>query len=37
MFEFARDHRLSVNAVIAAAVLLAEWQARDTPHIPIPT
>ncbi len=34
--EFARDRRLSVNAVIAAAILLAEWQARDTPNIPIP-
>jgi phenolphthiocerol/phthiocerol/phthiodiolone dimycocerosyl transferase len=36
VIEFARDRRLSVNAVIAAAILLAEWQARDTPHIPIP-
>jgi len=33
---FSRDHRLSLNSVVAAAVLLAEWQVRDTPHIPIP-
>jgi phenolphthiocerol/phthiocerol/phthiodiolone dimycocerosyl transferase len=33
---FARDHRLSVNSVVAAAILLAEWQVRDTPHIAIP-
>jgi hypothetical protein len=31
-----RDHRLSLNAVIAAAILLAEWQVRGTPYIPIP-
>ena len=33
---FSRDHRLSLNAVIAAAILLAEWQVRNTPNIPIP-
>ncbi len=33
---FSRDHRLSLNSVVAAAILLAEWQVRDTPYIPIP-
>ncbi len=36
LFAFSRDHRLSINAVIAAAVLLAEWKVRGTPHLPIP-
>ncbi|QUR66891.1 phthiocerol/phthiodiolone dimycocerosyl transferase [Mycobacterium spongiae] len=34
--QFSRDNGLSLNAVLAAAILLAEWQLRDTPHIPIP-
>jgi hypothetical protein len=33
---FCRDGRLSRNAVVAAAILLAEWQIRNTPSIPIP-
>jgi phenolphthiocerol/phthiocerol/phthiodiolone dimycocerosyl transferase len=33
---FSRDYGLSLNAVTAAAILLAEWQVRDTPSIPIP-
>lgn len=28
--------RVSVNSVVAAAILLAEWRIRNTPHIPIP-
>lgn len=36
LFAFSRDRRLSINAVIAAAVLLAEWKVRGTPHLPIP-
>jgi hypothetical protein len=36
LIAFSRDHRLSLNAVIAAAILLVEWQVRGTPHIPIP-
>jgi phenolphthiocerol/phthiocerol/phthiodiolone dimycocerosyl transferase len=36
VIEFTSDRTLSLNAVIAAAILLAEWQARDTPNIPIP-
>jgi phenolphthiocerol/phthiocerol/phthiodiolone dimycocerosyl transferase len=33
---FCRDRRVSVNAVVGAAILLAEWQVRDTPSVPIP-
>jgi hypothetical protein len=33
---FSGERRLSLNAMIAAAILLAEWQARDNPNIPIP-
>jgi phenolphthiocerol/phthiocerol/phthiodiolone dimycocerosyl transferase len=33
---FSREHGLSLNAVLAAAILLAEWRLRDTPHVPIP-
>ncbi len=33
---FCRGHRLSVHAVVSAAILLAEWQIRNTPNIPIP-
>jgi hypothetical protein len=29
-------HRVSLNALVAAAILLAEWRLRGTPHIPIP-
>ncbi len=33
---FCRDNGLSLNGVLAAAILLAEWQLRETPHVPIP-
>lgn len=33
---FARAHQLGLNAVISAAVLLAEWRLRGTPNIPVP-
>jgi len=33
---FCRDNRLSVHAAVSAAILLAEWQFRKTPNIPIP-
>jgi phenolphthiocerol/phthiocerol/phthiodiolone dimycocerosyl transferase len=36
LITFSRDRKLSLNAVIAAAMLLAEWQVRGTPYIPIP-
>jgi hypothetical protein len=34
--EFRRTHRLSLNALVSAAILLAEWRLRETPYIPIP-
>lgn len=33
---FCRANRLGLNAVLSAAALLAEWQLRGTPHIPVP-
>ena len=33
---FCRDHRVSIHAVVSAAILLAEWQFRNTPQVPIP-
>lgn len=36
LIAFSRDRKLSLNAVIAAAMLLAEWQVRATPYIPVP-
>lgn len=33
---FCRDQRVSIHAVVSAAILLAEWQIRNTPEIPIP-
>jgi phenolphthiocerol/phthiocerol/phthiodiolone dimycocerosyl transferase len=33
---FARDHGLSLHSLVSAAILLAEWQIRNTPNIPIP-
>ena len=30
------DRRISLNALTAAAILLAEWSIRESPHIPIP-
>ena len=36
LVEFSRENRLSVNTVVAAAILLTEWRLRDTPHVPIP-
>ncbi|MGE5695641.1 MAG: phthiocerol/phthiodiolone dimycocerosyl transferase family protein [Candidatus Sericytochromatia bacterium] len=36
LIAFCRAHRLRSNAVLSAAILLAEWRLRDTPHIPVP-
>jgi hypothetical protein len=36
LITFSRDRKLSLNAVIAAAMLLAEWQVRGTRYIPVP-
>lgn len=30
------DRRISVNALVAAAILMAEWTIRETRHLPIP-
>jgi hypothetical protein len=34
--RFGRKNRLFVNNLVSAAILLAEWRIRQTPHIPIP-
>jgi hypothetical protein len=36
LMEFGRANRLFLNNLVSAAVLLAEWQLRETPHLPIP-
>lgn len=36
LVEFGRANQLSLNSAVAAAILLAEWELRNTPHIPIP-
>jgi phenolphthiocerol/phthiocerol/phthiodiolone dimycocerosyl transferase len=36
LIAFCRAHRLGLNALLSAAVLMAEWQLRGTPHIPVP-
>ena len=30
------DRRVSLNSLTAAAILMAEWKIRETPHLPIP-
>jgi hypothetical protein len=36
LVNFGRAHRLFLNPLLSAAILLAEWQHRGTPEIPIP-
>jgi hypothetical protein len=36
LVEFGLANQLSLNSLVAAAILLTEWQQRNTPHIPIP-
>jgi len=36
LISFCRENRLRSNAVLSAAILLAEWRLRATPSIPIP-
>ena len=36
LVEFGLANQLSLNSVVAAAILLAEWGLRNTPHVPIP-
>ena len=34
--DICADRRISLNALVAAAILMAEWRIRETPHLPIP-
>jgi hypothetical protein len=36
LVDFGRTHRLFLNPLVSAAVLLAEWRLRESPEIPIP-
>lgn len=36
LVEFGLANQLSLNSLVAAAILLAEWGLRNTPHVPIP-
>jgi phenolphthiocerol/phthiocerol/phthiodiolone dimycocerosyl transferase len=36
LVRYGRKNRLFVNNLVSAAILLAEWHIRETPHIPIP-
>ncbi|MCV7230129.1 phthiocerol/phthiodiolone dimycocerosyl transferase family protein [Mycolicibacterium komossense] len=36
LLDLCSAHRVSLNALLAAAILVAEWRLRGTPHIPIP-
>ncbi len=36
LIAFSREEGLSLNTLVAAAILMTEWQVREIPHIPIP-
>lgn len=36
LIAFGRAHRIGLNGVLAAGILMAEWQLRGTPNVPIP-
>jgi phenolphthiocerol/phthiocerol/phthiodiolone dimycocerosyl transferase len=36
LVEFGLANQLSLNSLVAAAILLTEWGLRNTPHVPIP-
>ena len=36
LVDICADRRISLNALVAAAILMAEWTIRETPHLPIP-
>ena len=36
LLAICADRRISINALTAAAILMAEWLIRDTPSLPIP-
>ena len=36
LIAFCRANKVGLNGVLSAVILMAEWQVRATPHIPIP-
>lgn len=36
IIEFCRANKIGLNSLMAAVILTAEWQVRDTPNIPVP-
>lgn len=36
LIDICADRRVSLNALTAASILMAEWKIRETPHLPIP-
>ncbi|WP_137149080.1 phthiocerol/phthiodiolone dimycocerosyl transferase [Mycolicibacterium sp. CR10] len=36
IIAFCRAHKLGLNSLLSAAVLMAEWKLRDTPNVPVP-
>lgn len=36
IIAFCRAHKLGLNSLLSAAVLMAEWQLRDAPNVPVP-
>ncbi|ORB67814.1 phthiocerol/phthiodiolone dimycocerosyl transferase family protein [Mycolicibacterium tusciae] len=36
LLDICAAHRISLNSLVAGAILLAEWTIRDAPHLPIP-
>lgn len=36
LIALCRTHKLGLNGLLSAAVLMAEWRLRETPNIPVP-
>lgn len=36
IIAFCRAHKLGLNSLLSAALLMAEWNLRNTPNIPVP-
>ena len=36
LIDLCRARKIGLNGLLSAAVLMAEWQLRDTPNIPVP-
>ena len=36
IIQYCRSNKVGVNALVAAVVLMAEWQVRKTPKVPVP-